>query len=157
MKVLFELKHCYTQMDEDYENNLTIFEDGSIKVYQMETYCYKPESKNIDKSENQNFLDEISNLFTQHKKEIEEIPFTENAPHWKYNMKVLDKQFSLIFFHRWSETNYDGTKNVCTQEDISTDFLIDLICSVRSIIEKYYPKEINWNRFDTEHWFEDVL
>lgn len=156
MEILFELAHCYTQMDEDYNNRLTIYDDGSIKVYQMETYCYQPETMNIDKPANNEFLDSIKTLLKKHEKEIEEIPFTEIAPHWKFNMRVLDKQFSLIFFHRWYETNYDGTKNKRTQEDISKDFLIDLICSVKEIVEKYYPKEIKWNRFDTEHWFKDL-
>lgn len=155
MKILFKLKHSYTQLDEDYQNNLTIFEDGSIKVYQMETYCYEPESKNIDKPANNDFLMEITSLFNQHKKEIEEIPFSEIAPHWQFNLKVLNKQFDLIFFHRWFETDYMGNKRPRTQEDISKDFLIDLICSIKNIIEKYYPKEINWERFDTEHWFQE--
>lgn len=143
-------------MDEDYQNEFTIFEDGSLKVYQMETYCYEPKSKNINKSANSDFLHAIKSLLLSHRKEIEEIPFTEIVPHWKFNMKVLDKQFSLIFFHRWHEINYDGTKNIRTNEDISKDFLIELICSIKEIIEQYYPNEINWTRFDTEHWFNNI-
>lgn len=156
MEILFELNHCYTQMDEDYSNRLTIYDDGSINAYQMETYCYQPESRNIDKPASNEFLDSIQALLKKHEKEIAEIPFTEIEPHWKFNMRVLDKQFSLLFLHRWYETNYDGTKNKRTQEDISKDFLIDLICSVKEIVEKYYPKEIKWNRFDTEYWFKEL-
>lgn len=155
MKILFELKHTYTEMDEDYQNYLTIFEDGSIKVYQMQTYCYEPESKYIDKTANSDLHTEIINLFNLHKKEIEEIPFTENAPHWSFNLQVLDKKFSLLFLSRWHETDYMGNKKIKTQEDISTDFLIELICSIKNILEKYYPNEIDWKRFDREHWFKN--
>lgn len=153
MKILFELKQCYTHMDEDYQNIISIFDDGSIIVQQMKTYCYQPKSIFIDKPANNDFLNEVKNILSIHEKTISEIPCTEINPHWQMNIRVLDKQFSFNFLHRWCENNYDGTKNIRTQEDISKDFLIDLICAIREIVEKYYPKQIMWNRFNKEDWF----
>lgn len=143
---IFVLLEDYTSMDEDYSNKIIIFDDGSLVVQQMKTYCYEPQYSNFDFPKNEFFLDKIISLYTSKENEINNISFDEIHNNFHYTFKIRDKVFSLNFLSRWSEYKYDGSKNERTEVSIIEDNIIDLFCSLQEIIESLYPKIIDWER-----------
>ena len=122
---IFEICHCYTSSDEDYEYDIRIFKDGSVYIGQSVTYCYRPKETILEFKKSEKLKTEILNLFNKYKSEIDILePVKEKDP-WGYVGKIQDKEFALP---------YRTAKH----------FIQEIENQIIDIIEEFYPNQVNW-------------
>lgn len=136
MENLFTFQHNYTVMDEDYENRITIFNDGSLSIYQMQTNKYEPEAKNIKKEPNKDLLVEINSCLETYKNDYEDISIHECDNYITYKISIKENE---------------NTINIFNKNDKDYVTLSTIIKEIKKVIEKYYPNIINWSKADPEN------
>ena len=122
---LFRISHGYTTMDEDFSYDLIVFSDGSIYVYQSETYCYEPQTTIVEKEKSEKMKTKVNEVLIKYKTEIDKIEYKKTINRG-FNGLIDGKTFSIVFLNDYP-------------------FIKEIAISIKQIIEECYPGEINWN------------
>lgn len=122
---IFTIKNSYTTMDEDYSYHFSIFNDGSLYVQQMESYCYEKTYTTIEKQKSEDFKSKALTIIKNFENEM-----SETWADWFDNKKPDGS----IFYYDFS---------ICKTNKFP--FFKKMTKELKKLIDDYYPDEINWS------------
>lgn len=140
-KVLYGFKISTSSTDDHCENEIFIFEDGSMRVFQEKNFHGEIETIKKSTPPNEKFASEIKELFLINKKQIENNPFNKIYVTFGNTYQIQDKIFSLFYFNGFYTTQVDNDEVYNAR-----NFIKNITNQLKDIIFKYYPNEIIWER-----------
>ncbi len=129
---IFTIKNSYIIMDEDYSYHFSIFNDGSLFIQQMESYCYEKTYTTFEKTKSENFKNKALTIINSFENEM-----SESWDDWYDNKnpdgRILYYDFSFCKISKFS-------------------FFKKMTGKLKQLIDEYYPGEVDW-RISINHDF----
>ena len=92
METIFEYTYKYVRSDEDYEDRITIKDDGELTVYHTETYCWLPyEEVTRTKFNRLQFVENVKKILDDYKEQIEKLPEEIETQYYSDEIKIYNK------------------------------------------------------------------
>ena len=122
---IFTVNNSYTSMDEDYSYHVSIFNDGSLYIQQMESYCYEKTYTTFEKTKSENFKNKALTIINSFENEM-----SESWDDW-YDNKNPDGR---ILYYDFSFCNIS-----------KFSFFKKMTGKLKQLIDEYYPGEVDWS------------
>ena len=123
---VFEFHQSYTSLDEDYQNHITIANNGELFIRQVQTYCYEPDAVEKIRFPNEEFLNSIKSILKKYKRQIN----NNVGPDWDeytiFQIKLGSKKFSSNLYYL-------------------PKFIPEIMKEIKDAINFYHGKVIDWS------------
>ena len=123
---IFEFHQSYTSLDEDYQNHITITNDGELFTRQVQTLCYEPDAVEKIRFPNEEFANSIKSILEKYRLQANNINGLDWNEYNIFQIKLGSKKFSSNLYYL-------------------PKFVPELMKDIKDVIDYYHGKVIDWS------------